>query len=86
MSGASTVELEGTAADVTIDASGASSMKLKDFSAVNVTIGLSGASNGTVNASGKLDCNLSGASSLSYIGNPTLGSVDVSGGSKISQK
>jgi len=47
---------------------------------------LSGASDATVNASGRLDGNLSGASRIIYMGNPTLGSVSASGGSTISQK
>ncbi len=86
VSGASTVELEGTADDVTIAASGASSANLEDFPVVNATLDVSGASNATINASGRLDANISGASTLYYIGNPTLGDINVSGASKVSQK
>ena len=44
-----------------VDASGDGHVKLADFSVRNADITLSGASNGMVNLSGKLDANLSGA-------------------------
>jgi len=86
LSGASSLELEGSANDIDIEASGASHVKLSDFSGVDVEINLSGASDATINASGRLDGDLSGASKLYYMGNPTLGSISTSGGAKISQK
>lgn len=86
LSGASSLELEGSANDVDIEASGASHVRLSDFSVVDADINLSGASGVTINASGRLDGNLSGGSKLNYIGNPTLGSISASGGSTISQK
>ena len=86
LSGASSLELEGSAGDVDIEASGASQVELSDFSVVDADINLSGASGATINASGRLDGNLSGASRLNYMGNPTLGSISASGGSTISQK
>lgn len=86
LSGASSIELEGSANDVYIDASGASRASLSDFSVVNAEVDLSGASQATINASGQLAVDLSGASRLNYTGNPRLESVNVSGGSSISQK
>ncbi|MFC1908060.1 head GIN domain-containing protein [Chloroflexota bacterium] len=86
ISGASTVELDGSAQDITVDVSGASHVKLANFSARNAAATLSGASNGTVNLSGELDANLSGASRLSYIGNPTMGAVIITGASTLSIK
>lgn len=86
VSGASTVELAGTAADVSIEVSGVSSARLEDFPVVNATIKLSGASSGTINASGRLNANVSGASRLYYTGNPTLDDIEVSGASTVSQK
>jgi hypothetical protein len=83
ISGASTVELQGSADDMTVDASGASSVKLSSFEVVNADVTLSGASNGTVKLDGTLDVGLSGASTLTYKGNPTLGNVNISGGSNI---
>ncbi len=83
VSGASTVELEGTATDVTMDVSGASTMKLRDFAVEDADIELSGASSATINASGILDINVSGASGLTYTGNPTLDDIEVTGASTI---
>ena len=86
LSGASAIELEGSAVDISIEASGASHVRLADFPLSNARVNLSGASDATVNASGRLDCDLSGASKLNYSGNPTLGSINTSGGSTISGK
>ena len=83
LSGASRVELEGSANDVIIRASGASNLKLADFSVHNADVSLSGASDATVNLDGRLDADLSGASNLSYIGEPTMGDIDISGGSEL---
>ena len=86
VSGASTVKLDGSAQDIDVDASGASRVKLAEFSVNNADVTLSGASTGTVNLSGKLDANLSGASKLSYIGKPTMSNINTSGGSTLSKK
>jgi len=63
-----------------------SSIPNVQIQAFDAEINLSGASDATINASGRLDGDLSGASKLSYVGNPTLGSINTSGGSTISQK
>ena len=86
VSGASTVQLEGSASDIVADVSGASRMKLAGFTVNNADVRLSGASTGTVNLKGKLDANLDGASKLEYIGEPTMGTVNTSGGSTLSKK
>ncbi len=86
ISGASSVELDGSANDITADVSGASSLKLDDFTVSNANVDLSGASSGTINLDGRLDADLSGASRLRYIGEPTMGTIDTSGASTISQK
>ncbi|MFC1963498.1 head GIN domain-containing protein [Chloroflexota bacterium] len=83
ISGASTVELEGTAHAVSLDASGASTSLLPDFIIANADIELSGASTARVNVSDTLDIDASGASALIYIGNPTLGRVNISGFSNL---
>jgi hypothetical protein len=85
VSGASTVQLEGSAVDMAADVSGASHIKLGNLKVYNVDINLSGASNGAINLDGRLDVELSGASQLYYIGEPTLGTLDVTGGSKITE-
>jgi hypothetical protein len=84
VSGASTVQLQGSASDMEIEASGASHVDLADFVVSNADVNLSGASQATVNLDGRLDADLSGASNLSYIGEPTMGDIHTSGGSTIS--
>jgi hypothetical protein len=86
VSGASSLELEGTAENITADISGASSGKLEDFAMVDIDITVSGASNATITVSGKLDANVSGASRLYYIGSPTLGNIEVTGASTFHKK
>jgi hypothetical protein len=86
ISGASTIQLEGSADDMAADVSGASSFNLGDFTVNNADVDFSGASSGTVNLDGTLDADLSGASRLWYIGEPTMGTIDTSGASTISKK
>ena len=86
VSGASTVELGGSANDVTVEALSASKVRLSDFLVNNAKIDLSGASKATINASGRLDGNVSGASELGYVGDPTLGSLIISGASEIKKQ
>jgi hypothetical protein len=85
ISGASITELEGSGGDLQSDVSGASGAKLGDFAVADASVKVSGASNATINASGRLDADVSGASTLNYIGNPTLGEIEVSSGSKINK-
>ena len=83
VSGASRVTLSGSAEDVIIDASGASRVDLADFPVEDANVAASGASQVTVNASGRLDVNASGASQVKYLGSPSLGSVDASDSSSV---
>lgn len=86
VSGASTSKLSGSAEDTKIDASGASTVDLGDFPVGNATIDASGASNVSVNVSGELNADANGASTITYGGNPTMGSIETSGSSNIKQK
>jgi hypothetical protein len=83
LSGASDMTLSGSAQDVRIDASGGSQLDLADFPVAGANISVSGASQATVNPSGRLDVSASGASRVYYLGNPTLGTVDTSGASAV---
>lgn len=85
-SGASSISLAGGAANLVLEVSGASSVDLESFPVTDLQAELSGASSAVVNASGTLDVEASGASELSYLGNPTLGSVNTSGASTVRQK
>ena len=86
ISGASTIQLEGSADDMTARISGASSFNLGDFTVNNANVNFSGASKGTINLRGRLDAKLSGASRLSYIGQPVMGDINISGASTLSKK
>ena len=86
ISGASTIQLEGSANDMVADVSGASRLNLDDFTVNNADVDFSGASSGTINLDGRLDADLSGASRLWYIGEPTMGNIDTSGASTVSKK
>lgn len=86
LSGGSRVNLEGTADNLDVNGSGASHLDLENFSVDNADINLSGGSSATVNVDGTLDVNLSGGSHVTYVGNPTLGDRDLSGGSELRKK
>jgi len=83
ISGASYIELNGSSSDVSVVVSGASRAKLSNFSLVNASLEVSSASSADIAVSGLLDVDVSGASRLTYTGNPQLGHVDVSGASTL---
>jgi len=83
VSGASDVKLSGSGGDLVMDVSGAGKADLADFQVGDASIEASGASSATVNVSGRLDVEASGASRVRYRGSPTLGSVNSSGGASI---
>ncbi len=85
ISNASSIDLEGYASDISIEASGASHANLADFSVSNATVTISGASVVTVNASGTIDGNVSGASRLTYLGDPAL-TIEMSGDSAVDNR
>ena len=83
LSGASDVRMEGEGRDLDLDASGASHVNLEGFAVENATLDLSGSSDVTVSVEGTLDVSASGASDVTYFGNPTLGEISTSGASSI---
>jgi len=85
-SGASSIVLTGSAADIKVKANGASRVELDRFAVQNASVDLSGASNGSVNLNGKLDARASGASNLTWVGNPTMGEIMTSGASNLRRK
>lgn len=86
VSGASTIQLEGSADDMIAIVSGASRFSLDDFTVNDADVNISGASTGVINLDGRLDANVSGASTLLYIGDPVMGTINVSGASTLSEK
>ena len=85
-SGASKVNLAGETSSVTIEVSGASNIDAANLKAENATVKASGASKVEVFVTGKLTSGASGASKISYSGNPTSVTKDTSGAGKVSQK
>ena len=85
LSGASKLDGKGSGSDLFTTVSGASHLDLSDFTIHNADVFLSGASWATVNLDGRLDADLSGASHLRYIGEPTLGDIQTSGDSRIEE-
>lgn len=86
VSGGSRITASGAGGDITIDASGGSGVDLASFPVMNANVDASGGSQVTVNVSGTLNADASGGSQVSYVGNPTLGAIDTSGGAQVQQK
>jgi hypothetical protein len=86
LSGASRLTAQGSGGNLVSDASGASNLNLENFPVNDATVGLSGASHAVVNPTGTLNVDASGASSLQYTGNPTLGTINTSGASTVNKK
>jgi hypothetical protein len=86
LSGASRLEMRGSARNMRIEASGASHVDMDDFAVRDASIDFSGASQATIMLDGKLDAELSGASQLYYIGEPTIREFDITGASKLEKK
>ena len=84
-SGASKVIGDISGGSMNFDVSGASTVQLEG-SANNIIAKVGGASTGTVNLSGQLDADLSGASKLEYVGEPTMGTINTSGASTLGKK
>lgn len=86
ISGASTVDLTGSGGDIKLDVSSASTASLRYFTVNDADVRFSGASHGSMDVSGRLDVNLSGASSLNYYGNPVMGNTSVTGASDLNHR
>lgn len=86
LSGGSRINLEGSGNDLVVDGSGGSQLDLDLFPISNADISLSGGGKADINVSGTLSVDLSGGSQVTYVGQPTLGDIDLSGGSTIRSK
>jgi hypothetical protein len=85
LSGASRGRLGGRCQNLSLSAWGAAEIDLSDFLTEDGTIYLKGASQATVNINGRLDVDLTGASRLEYVGNPSLSDISLSGASILNQ-
>lgn len=86
VTGASKLELTGTAQDVDLEVNGASRAEMSKFTVQAANVEISGASNSTINLNGKLDANVSGASTLYWSGSPIMGNIQTSGASNLRRK
>ncbi len=86
VSGASKVQLNGSAENMAADVSGASTFDLSGFAVNDAQVVVSGASSAAINVKGRLDADVSGASRVSYTGDPTLGNVNTSGSSTLTRR
>jgi Putative auto-transporter adhesin, head GIN domain len=86
LSGASHLIASGAGNDLISEVSGASNLDLTNFHVNDANVILSGASHVTINLDGRLDVQASGLSNLEYIGEPTLGTINTSGGSNVNKK
>ena len=86
LSGLSHLTGSGAGSNLTAVVSGGSNLDLTNFQVTNANMDLSGGSHATVKLDGRLDVQASGASSLDYFGEPTLGIINTSGASSINKK
>ncbi len=85
LTGGSQLEFEGNGGTTDISASGGSGLDFSQFKTGDTAIALSGGSHASVDVSGRMDIGVSGGSRLTYSGNPTIGNVEVSGGSTLNK-
>ncbi len=85
LSGASALELTGSAVNGKMEASGASKFNLDAFKVSDVEVELSGATNGKMYVSGKITGEISGSSRLYHRGGASA-NVDVSNASSLKQQ
>jgi len=86
LSGASHLELHGSAKNVVLNAWGASNAETENFQVENMTIQMNGACEATINANESVDINLDSGSRLTYLNSPTIRNIYVSGASSLSHK
>jgi hypothetical protein len=85
-SGASKIKVEGTAKELEGNASGASTIDAENLKVEDADVDASGASSAIVSASNDLKIDASGASKISYVGEPKNVKQNSSGASTITKK
>ncbi len=84
INGASKLTLAGSADSLQMRASGASVLELRHFSIDRASVVLNGASQADVNVRGAIElADLSGASVLTYDGEPEMGDIQTTGASRL---
>jgi hypothetical protein len=82
----SAIALVGSANNILADISNVSNADMGEFSAHDISIKLNRLCNSTIKLDGKLDAEVTGASDLRWIGNPVMGTINVTGGSLLRQE
>ncbi len=85
-SGASKIKVDGETRNLEVELSGASKLDAENLKSENVNVDGSGASSASVNVSGDLKADLSGASKVTYTGNPRNLEKSTSGASSVRGK
>ncbi|MDX5346193.1 MAG: PspC domain-containing protein [Hymenobacteraceae bacterium] len=85
LTGASIATLAGSSESMQADASGACQLDAEKFQTERARLDFSGACSGVVRVSKQLSADVSGASSIKYVGNPNL-NIDQSGAGNVSRK
>jgi hypothetical protein len=85
-SGGSTVILSGLGGDLVAEASGGATANLGSFEVRNARAQASGGGTATVNVTGRLDAEATGGGRVTYSGNPTLGTIESSGGGSVKKR
>ena len=80
-SGASEIDLKGSAGECSMDLSGASELNAFEFVVKNYEIDISGAGDANIHATEMLKASVSGAASIRYEGNPRVDSHTSGAGS-----
>jgi len=82
-SGGCKATFHGSAGDLTLDVSGGADVDMSDFVVGNARIEASGGADVVVHVSGRLDAEASGGADVRYLGSPTLGDIESSGGGSV---
>ena len=77
----SNIKLTGNADEMTLNGSGGSTAELSEFELTSAKITLTSGSKATVNVSESMEVDLSLGSNVTYIGDPAITRIEISGGS-----
>ncbi len=85
LTGGSSLTMTGQALNLTVNGLGGANLNLSEFQVNDVNVDLREGSQCTVNLIGNMAGTLSSGAKLSYIGNPTLDELHISGGANMQQ-
>lgn len=85
LSGASNAKITGSASDAFVELSGASTIRKYEFEIGTLDVKLSGASTAFLTILNSMSVELSGASTLNYMGDPVITQINTSGASNINK-